>query len=284
MQPKTETAKDMIPNIQSEAVRLFSLRKFYRTREAIKKGIPLWKRSSAELKSAGFMGPWTANFYKSILVGLPVSITIWFIDLIIPYDIWHDLFYEWAWNSDYEATYYELEVARISTEIMNLIIPFMVPLGLFLFSWFASRASLRKQDLSPEKTIRARHAYLYFDASHGLTSELILAFLFSIGVILFERGINIYESVFYLSAILIASLWLTLVEGYVITSKLFVANGYSPTIPFLFFGIWDKNRGPINKYHFWLYTAQFIFFLFIIILSIFIEIFSSRLVTTFILG
>ena len=151
---KFENPLDQIPQIKKSK----DLRKFFKTRRAVLDVERPYLMTDDQLKANGLMGPWTFNATQSLLDSLP--------GMLISALLW--IFF---------AT--EPETNRIKDPILakiaSLMSPLFGPFSLLALVYATAFACLPAGYTNWRNWHAAARKYLYYDASYGLWSQLVLA-------------------------------------------------------------------------------------------------------------
>jgi hypothetical protein len=220
---------------------LETARKFYRTKAAIQRGIPLFDWSPAELQSSGYLGPWKFNAIETAATGGLASVTVNVanaLDATKPDD---PLMLEGM----------DPPLASLLTTTLGWLEPFTIPILLTCFAYLMGWGTLRRRDSNSERRRRARHAYLYFDGAYGLYSQLFLALGVSflttgLGEKLLLDGQLNYVSATFFVALVLCGVWQFIITARRIPRLLFAANGYSGRVRHF----WQRSQAgdpPWNK-------------------------------------
>lgn len=175
--------------------------KFWRTRQAVLSGEPLYKYPKKELDRRKLLGPWKFNIIQSSIAGLPSVFII---------ALYH--FFKKLEGSEISGGYEPTEF------IKALSVPFI----LMLTAYVVGRASFFEADSTKTTRTIASRLFLYLDAAYGLYPQLGVTTLYALIIIpsLFEH----MGTVFYAFAI-----WQLIVSMKTIPHELFTSLGYTRT-------------------------------------------------------
>ena len=241
-----------------KTVKLTLLRRFFRTKRAIRQGVPLYDYSPAEISRRKMMGPWELDITESILAGLAGILVTALLGFFLLDSQFPKQDPDPVANVG-PATFQQ--TLRLFQKVQKWATPFFLPTLLMLVSWLLAWASLRSGDTTPERRLRAQLAYLYFDGSYGLAPQAAIV----TGIVLFaDIGVRVGQDAdkaaklaplvwIALAAILLGMSWQFYLSVRKIPRKLFVVNGYSDKFPAFTWSFKKyKNLGPIHKYSFML--------------------------------
>jgi hypothetical protein len=111
--------------------------------------------------------------------------------------------------------------------------PFFLPIYITGFVCLIGWGTLYSQDSTPHKRRRARFAYLYFDGSYGIYSNLVLALVVSFLFTSFGQWVvmTFLKSLFlffgFQAVMYTLVFWQLYITGYKIPRSIFLINGYS---------------------------------------------------------
>lgn len=200
------------------------IRSFYRTRNAIQSGVPLYDWTPSDLQSSGYFGPWKFNSFEKLVIGSSASAIANLANLLsgeTPKEV-------------QPLVAIGPELSPLFSTILGWLNPFLIPLYVTGFVYLMGWGSLHQKDSTPLKRQRARHAYLYFDATHGLYSQLYLVFVLSFAsTTLGQRLLSAFPAPLELGiylTVIAAVIWQTMIVLRKIPRLLFAANGYSTNI------------------------------------------------------
>lgn len=145
--------------------KFFEFQKFRLTRRAILSGERLYEWTPRERKSRDYLGPLHFNIQQSIFSGLPPLV------LVTIFDYWYQI---------YKDPTEDDKLGQMFEGIYRVIYNFTTPILFTLFAYILARASLRRNDVTPDKVEKAKKAYLYFDGAYGLYSQALLSLAFSL--------------------------------------------------------------------------------------------------------
>lgn len=154
---------------------IINLKKFWKTKNAVRTGVPLYEWSSSQRKEKGFLGPWSLNIQETLYASLPSGFIVKVLDFLYgrPQILSH-----------------ETEQLDKRTQIFNEILKstnqffhsFYVPIFFTLIVLIVGWCSLKRKDSTKESRARSRKAYLYFDGAYGLFSQFILTLYISLEI------------------------------------------------------------------------------------------------------
>lgn len=224
---------------------LAEFRKFWKTKKAVKNGVPLYDWTPFQRKEGGFLGPWSFNIQETVFATLPAIVVVKVLDFLFGKPRIETLGFD---QLDRRAQVFA-EIVKSTDQFFNAFIaPTLITLLVFLIGW----SSLNRKDSNKETRAKARQAYLYLDGAHGLFSQCALAVAFSLlAWVLVRPEIQERLPLAFTVAwgVLLAYGWLT--QMYLTFSKIpklmFQANGYSGRVR----RFWQKRLSddpPWNKY------------------------------------
>ena len=220
------------------------IKKFLRTRNAVRRGEKIFDLSSDDLKAKDLMGPLTFNVYESTLAGLPAAALGILLGLFFQ-DRPTSLQFVPGVSEFKKAVV--TEAVKIAPKIGKTIQPFLPPFFLLIAAWSTAWGCLKKVDSSAAKRRRCRDAFLYYDGTYGLWVQAVLSLAISLllvplNYVLDDSNIPLVVGV---TLLILSSLW----QFYLINTKvpklLFQDNGYDSKI----YHIWTRNfwkRAPAN--------------------------------------
>lgn len=230
---------EVIAEAHSKLEKLLKLyRAFWRTKQAVQDGIPLYTWHADDLHNAGYIGAWKFNVTETVITGGIASITTnllnFFASTVLKNDALSNVDVVFLLLFENEPIRSDSTFASIFKSINNWTSPFVVPIILTGVVYFVGWGSLYRRDSNLATRQRARHAYLYFDGAYGFFSKLFLAFGAGIFISdITETPINPSSPVGILVLISFAVLLLTsLVQQFLIAYQkipclLFTVNGYT---------------------------------------------------------
>ena len=193
---------------------------YRRTVAAVRSGENLYDWDHEKILKEGLMGPWTLNVYESFLAGAPAAISVLIVGSLSSEGV-----------SQHGSSLRDYAYSFLSS--------FTVPLSLMLVASACAWASLREDHLTDETRERAKHAYLYFDGSHGLLPQMLAAFAV-VGITLTTDIKDV--SLLALPALyFIAAIWNLQIMTVRIPRLLFNVNGYVGNTS-------ERTKGPWIKY------------------------------------
>jgi len=231
--------------ILKPAKQLLDLKKYMRTRKAVRQGEELADFDDKELALKGLLSPWPFNIQETVYATLPTFIIIGFMNFLFGKpEITTQLTEETTqrdkiFNGIYESTLNFLD---------TFTIPIITTVAVLLIAW----GSLKKKDTSPQKKKHAMHSYLYYDGAHGLVPQALIVLCIallewfqlrpSMGRAFPEEITIALAVLFYASSIYLV--WLI---GRKIPKRLFQKLGYSGRVKHF----WNKSQPddpPWSKY------------------------------------
>lgn len=257
-EPSTASARgehgtDKVPAPFEELTsKLKTYASFWETRKAIVRGEYLFDYTSSQLKAKKLMSPLTFNATQSAISALAAVM----LGKVIGF------FYPTPGHEAVALSPSADKLARMSAvaepvrdKIADWLTTGVAPFTLLVVATMIGWASLYNCDHCREKRIRARNAYLYFDAAYGFFPQMLLA-LSSVALttswhVAMEKSGNVPAAFWMVSLVvfLIAALWQARITNVSVVSKLFAANGYSPNRRTLFnLRTKIENRGPWELY------------------------------------
>jgi len=208
---------------------LIKIKSYVRTKAAIKNGEPLFERDSKSIREAGHLGSWGCNLYETMLAIIPSIIVVWTLALFVPQGTIDITFPS---GIPEHTKMIATEQLRIMKELKVIVSAMIVPLTLILLAWVASWASLKSTDSTAIKRCKAKHAFLYYDCTHGLAPQALMSL--SVSMIVFFKQRSISEPAYWVVIVFVMLLafgWNYYIFWRKIPKMLFVTNGYSPQIP-----------------------------------------------------
>jgi hypothetical protein len=190
-----------------------SIKKFWRTKRAIDGGEPLYALSAEELKEKNYFGPWAFN-------GLATLATI----VVTKYATSTLMFFLAARKDEVDLKFQAIVDGVPVDEFLcahEWASSALVPLYTTGLVSMVARASLRDEDSTPENRASARRAFLYFEGSYGVLSQ--------IGLTLFWFAMILWQDVILIAIICIIGCIFrqVYVNAYKIPKLLFKIHGYS---------------------------------------------------------
>jgi hypothetical protein len=250
---QTDDTPDLLQPLRDQWGRL---RKYRTTKTAIRRGVPTWELSAAQLKAQGLSGPWEQEILESAFAALPALLLL---------KVLHFLFAEREEVALTRATL--SEVVRLRADIFQYLTPFITPLCLLAAVVIASRASLKAADSTPERRRLAKRAYLYLDGSYGLAPQAFISLIIAALSTVAERKVpGDKVSLLLILFVLwqLVSIWQLWIIGRTLPQRLFQMNGYDTKVPHLWSRKAGHNYGPWSKY-----TLAIVFLGPIVVLAIF---------------
>ena len=215
---------------------ILDLKKYLRTRKAIRQGEELVDFNDKELDLKGLLSPWPFNIQETVYATLPAFIIIGFMNFLYGKpEITSQLIKgtterDKIFNDIYESTFNFFD---------TFTVPVITTLAVFLIAW----GSIKKKDTSPEKRKRAMHSYLYYDGAHGIAPQAII--VLCIGLLEWfqlrpSMAREFPEEVTIALVVLfdISSIYLLWLIGRKIPKRLFQKLGYSGKVKHF----WTKSQ------------------------------------------
>jgi hypothetical protein len=225
----------------------FEFRKFWNTRKAILRGVPLYDWNSSELNKSGYLNHWSFNIQENTFAALPVIFILKVLDFL--FDKFKDSPPSLSFPDEYTKVFYE-----VSKDTDQFFFTFFAPTVLTFIVFLQAWSSLKGSDSTPETRARARRAYLYFDGAYGFYFQILLSLVYSLQIWsndydkLIEKAPTFTFLVFHI-IFMVGTIGQILETGKKVPNKLFKINGYSSRER----QFWQRKRPddpPWCKYHF----------------------------------
>jgi hypothetical protein len=227
-------------------------RMYLATHRAIRRGEQLHDLTSRELAAAGFLGPWKFNLYETAVAAVPAQAfaTAW--SLLAPSAL-----------PSKAAGEPDAQFVKLMTRVLSWLLTTSPALVLLLLAYAAGRASLRKADVTRERSRRATRAFLYLDGAYGLVPQMCMAL--ALTAILRLRELDGLVPVLYALSFVAILVHGTLEESYEarikIPTLLFAIHGYRSSYPgsaWILPGRTEaacSNAAPWRRYQLFVLTA-----------------------------
>jgi len=138
--------------------RFKKLKKFWKTRDSVLAGVPLYEYSKAKLSQEGLMGPWEFNVTQSTLAGLPGSAIAIASAIFIG----------------------QPDAAGPAEHVIKALDPMIFPFVLMFVAYTVGWSSLWKRDSNRSARMRAARIYLYLDGVYGFAPQCAVSTLLSL--------------------------------------------------------------------------------------------------------
>jgi hypothetical protein len=234
--------RELLPALAAYFDQFTKLIRYWRTRRRILEREQLWACTKEELASLRLMEPWPFNLYQSTLSAAPVIVLI-----ALAFFLGEGL--KTAPDAGIAAVAVESRGKVWAGRIDAVLSTLVIPLSLGIAAFAAARGSLRRRDVTPENTRRARLAYVYLDGAHGLWSQM---FLVAGAALIGAASIAGPDGTFAPLGLLILlpfGLRQAYITNRLIPLRLFKIHGYPTDYPKLFRR--SSSRGQWVRYQLW---------------------------------
>ena len=208
MSDEPEQSQPVKPDDVEEPTELFEwfnkvqdVLKFWKTRDAILGGEPVYEYDRRQLSESGYLGPWHFNLTQSTLSGLPA--------LLIPLIL---------------RILHLSKTTPAQDDLLDEILQlFGIPFILMLTAYVVGRASLWKRDATKAAKRHAAHVFLYLDGAYGFYPQLAATAVFSLALAASDAS-DLQAVLRFASWV---GIWQLIVSMKTIPNELFWALGYS---------------------------------------------------------
>ena len=138
--------------------------RFAKTRRALLSGEPLYNVPTAELRSAGFLGPWSFNATQSMICSVPGMVVAAFSALI-------------GRTSALPATN---SVADTVSKVYQVLQPLSVPFGMMLDTYVVGASVLPLGHRHHQNRVAAQRKLLYMDGARGFWPQLLASLSYAV--------------------------------------------------------------------------------------------------------
>lgn len=140
-------------------------RKYWNTRQSIKRGEDLFDLSDDQLKEFGLVPPLKFNWYEVFFAAIPAQIIITVFNFFTP-----------AQSAASSSPFWQdvAQLAHIIASVVDgLLIPVIAPLILLGLAWVASFTCLEKIAHTKSERRRCARAYLFYNGTYGLFPQML---------------------------------------------------------------------------------------------------------------